>query len=122
MKNVNKSRCCFNLYLFLYFFSKIVRNADIIRPIMGLFNFYRSEIGIQYTSTDVKNLDFKRFLKFQISLHCNKNQPNHYLFHYFFEIRILIRTIISKRNFIMRFLFLYSRSTIYFSYRCVIME
>ena len=25
-------------------FSKIVRNADIIRPIMGLFNFYRTKL------------------------------------------------------------------------------
>ena len=40
---------------------------------------YRGEIGVHYTSIDVKNLDFKRFLKFQISLHCNINQPNHYL-------------------------------------------
>ena len=26
------------------FFSKIVRIADIIRPIMGLFNFYRTKL------------------------------------------------------------------------------
>ena len=45
---------------------------------------YRGEIGVHYTSIDVRNLDFKRFLKFSISLYCNINQPNHYLFHYLF--------------------------------------
>ena len=44
----------------------------------------RGEIGIHYTSIDGRSLDLKRFLKFKISLHCNKNQPNHYLFHYLF--------------------------------------
>ena len=46
--------------------------------------FTEGEIGIQYTSIDVENLDFMRFWIFQISLHRNINQPNHYFFHYLF--------------------------------------
>lgn len=31
-----------------------------------------------------KNLDLTRFLNFQISMYCNKNQPNDYIFDYIF--------------------------------------
>ena len=33
-----------------------------------------------YVSVETKNLDLKGFLNFQISMYCNKNQPNDYIF------------------------------------------
>ena len=56
-----------------------------------LFNPYRSEVSIQYESIQKKNADFKRFFFLPNANYCTVFQFKHYLFHYLFEIRIMIR-------------------------------
>ena len=88
-----------NLYLFLYFFPQTVIKSDIISFVGVGVDFYRSEIVGHYVSVETKNHDLTRFLNFRISMYCNKNHLNDYIFDYIFcEINLEIRIYEKKEE------------------------